>query len=106
MAVSRKIRLSYDASGVHVQGALHPESTIKIDFTDTSASNTNPFDAEVVRLLATQDCFVKFGDMSVAATNADMYFKANQPEYFTLRDQYIAAIRSTVNGSLYVTLMV
>jgi len=106
MAASRKVRLIHGGSGEAVQGALFPESTTKINFTDSSARNSTPFGADIVRLISDQDCHVKFGGPSVAASTSDMLLKANQPEYFTLTDQYIAAIRSSVSGYLYVTVMI
>lgn len=104
--MARKVRLRFDGNGAPVQGALSPDSTTKINFTDTSAINSTPFNAEVVRLIATQDCHVKMGGPGSASTTNDMLIKANQPEYFALRDQHIAVIRDSVNGTLYVTVMV
>jgi hypothetical protein len=40
-------------------------------------------EATVVRLIATQDCYVKFHDfVDDKAASPDMLIKANQPEYF------------------------
>jgi hypothetical protein len=105
----KKARLSSDAGGTAIQGALHPTTTTVIAFTDSSGANSSAILAEVVRLIAAQDCYVKFGTgADVAATTSDMLLKAGQPEYFTMDgNSYIAAIRATSNsGNLYATIMI
>jgi len=104
--MTRKVTMVVDGNGVATQGALHPLSTTIIAFTDTAGVNADSFVAEVVRLIATEDCYVKFGDGDIVATSSDMLIKANQPEYFTLRGEgYISAIRVTSSGNLFVTVM-
>jgi len=105
MAV-KKVNLVHDANGSPVQGALSPYSTVVVAF-DASARNTNPLEGEIVRLIATQDCHIKFGGAVVTATTSDMFLKGSQAEYFTLRGStYIAAIKSAGAGNLYITVMV
>jgi hypothetical protein len=105
MAV-KKVCLVYDANGSPVQGALSPYSTTVVAF-DGSARNIAPLEGEIVRLIATQDCHIKFGGAVVVATTNDTFLKANQVEYFSLRgNTYIAAIKDPGAGSLYITVMV
>ena len=105
--MARKIRMARDQGADPIQGALFPSSTIKISYTDTAGINENPITAQIVRLMATTDCHMKFQDAADSkATTADMLIKANQAEYFNLQGkQYISAIRDTANGDLFVTVM-
>jgi len=102
-----KIRLPRDQGGDGVQGALFPQETVVIAFTDVAAKNADAITAQVVRLIASQDCHVKFQDMSDAlATATAMLLKAGIAEYFSINGKkYISAIRDSANGSLYVTIM-
>lgn len=100
-----KVKLIADRSGFPVNGAFNPISTVKISFTAAAARNTTAFGAEIVRLISTQDCYVKFGGHTVAASANDMLLKANQPEYFSLREGFISAIQVSVGGDLLVTVM-
>lgn len=104
----RKFKLPTDANG-HPVIALQPDKTVKIDFGAVAGVNSSsPIVANVVRLHATAACYVKFGDVSsLAATTSDMYLEANKPELFNISErQYVSAIRSVGDGSLYVTIMV
>lgn len=60
----------------------------------------------MVRLFATVDCHVKAGDATVTATTADEPLAA-RVEYFRLvgAEDRIAVIRSTVDGTLHVSLV-
>ena len=103
----KKSKLASDAFGNAIQGALHPTTTTVIAFTDTAAKNNTAIVAEVVRITSEQDCYLKFGDSGVVATTSNMPMKAGQPEYFTMDgDTYISAIRVSVSGNLFVTIMI
>lgn len=81
-------------------------SPIQLDFTDTSARIA--VDANrIIRVVATQDCYVKLGAVTVAAaattsaTAGSWPLFAGVPEDFdTQAATYIAAIRVSVNGQL------
>jgi len=107
---AKKIRLPRDQGGDGFQGALFPYATVTITFTDTAQKNTDSITAQIVRLIATADCHVKFHDATDdKATTADMFFKANTVEYFhLLGKQFISAINDSGAGSskLYVTVMI
>ncbi len=102
--------LSYDRNGLGVQGALCPISTLRMAFYDHSEQSL-PFAAEikVVRLIATQDCYICFVDKNTlkTATKYDMLLKANIVEYFSIRQGIIgiAALRASADGFLYITSM-
>jgi hypothetical protein len=105
--MSKKIRLPVDANGFAVQGALHPDtkSETVVAF-DANARNASPLACQVVRVWATQDCHLAFGGSSVTATGANLLLLKNTPEYFSLNDDvYIAAIKDTLAGNLYITPM-
>jgi hypothetical protein len=104
---TRKVVMVMDGNGVAVQNALHPKTTTAIAYTAAAGVNAAAIICEIVRIYSTTDCFVKFGSTAtLAATVNDMFLAAYTPEYFSTRgDTYISAIRSGVNGSLYVTEM-
>jgi len=73
----KKFGLAYDASGDSIQLASSPYLTTIINFSAIPIINTEPLEAEVVRLLATQDCFIKLGsgnwvEYSSHTTNNDL----------------------------------
>ena len=103
----RKVCLSFDANGSPIQGALCPSTVISLAYTSVS-NRTGAIDGEVIRLISTSDCYVKFGDVDiVTATTSDMLMVAGKPEYFSLRGKKsIAAIRVSADGTLNITVMV
>jgi len=103
--------LTADRNGGAIQGALCPISTLRMAFYDHSEQSL-PFDSttvRVVRLMATQDCYICFVDHNTlkTATKYDMPLKANIVEYFSIRQGIIgiAAIRASADGFLYITSM-
>jgi hypothetical protein len=86
----------------------YPSTTQKASFTASSARITNAVGdyINVVRLIATQDCFVKIGQGSISATTSDTFLKASVAEYFRCHPgEKVAAIRLSADGDLYVTEM-
>lgn len=87
-------------------GGAHVISTSVV-----SARNTTAFDADtrVISVYATQDAYLKFGDSSVAATASDHFFPAGV--YYdisiggdgTAHDAYVAALRVSADGSVYIS---
>ena len=55
-----------------------------------------------MRLFAMADCYIKFGDGTVTATSGDTLFEAGT-ETIVSSGTYIAAIRVTDNGGLYIS---
>ncbi len=103
---AKRPTLAVDKNGSPIQGTLYPRKTTVIAFTGTAAVNTTAFAGSVVRLIATEDCYVKFGvDTVVAVAATDFLLKANIAEYFTQKEGYISAVRVTTSGSLFVTEM-
>jgi hypothetical protein len=104
-----KAKLAMDAGGQPIQGALHPrfKGSQIVAFTAVAGTSTVLTEAEIVRLIASEDCYVRFGDFStVVATAADMFLKKEQAEYFNLRKmRYVSAVRVITSGNLYVTIM-
>lgn len=90
--------------------AMAPGVTQTIAFSGTSAATTNALSKNtvVVRLLATQPCFIKIGTGTPTATTSDMYLPAGIPEYFAAEGIYtlkVAALQVSAAGTLYVTEM-
>lgn len=86
-----------------IDGAMQTVST-----TASSAATTNPVDTQTryVRLYATQDCHVTSGSGTPTASTANLFLPAGQPEYFKVNPgERVAAIRSTLDGTLYVSEM-
>jgi len=111
--MSNRIVLQQDANGVPIQTLRpRPAGGHKIDFTLSSVRNGTAFSPSsgFVELWATQDCFIRFGDTSVAAAagGGDKFLPANQwsPPYPLKGATHVAAIRAgATNGSLYVSEM-
>jgi hypothetical protein len=102
----KKAKLYTDGNGNVIQGSLHPVSTTTISYS-TTQRNSSPIVAEIVRLLATTDCYILFGDSDVVVTSSTgMPLSGGAPEYFTTYGkQYIAAIQASSSGVLSVTIM-
>ena len=84
-------------------------SSQKVSYTAISAATATAFGSQtyVVRIVASTDCYIRFGPSTVTATTDDMFIKAAwTPEYFICSPgQYVAAIRDAVSGTLFVTEM-
>jgi hypothetical protein len=103
---AKRARLAVDDNGNSIQGALHPKSTVVINVSTANQTGTDALAGiEVVRLCATEACYVKFG--AVATVN-DVFLPASVPEYFTLRgDSFISCIKTAAGagtGKLHITL--
>jgi hypothetical protein len=106
--MTRKISMPVDDHGVAVQDALFPSATIVLDLNAVS-HNLTAMVNQVVRLVATQNCHIKFGNVTVIATVNDMFLPKSLPEYFSMRgDQYISAVIDNIAdlpGSLNIVTM-
>ena len=80
-----------------------------IAITATSTRNTTPISAEikVISLYATSPCYIRLGDNAVTASTTDHYIPADNyldiaigPE---TKDRYIAALRVSADGTLYIS---
>lgn len=86
--------------------ALFPARAQSIALAATTARNSADFGegVKVVDLYATQDCFVKFGGGTVTAAATDVFVKASViTRYATHGNARLAAIRSSADGTLYIT---
>jgi hypothetical protein len=104
-----KSRLAMDANGQSIQGAMRPRvgGSQNVSYTAVAGVSTILTDSEIVRLISTTDCHIRFGESNaVAATSTDMFMKASEPEYFSLRgSKYISAIRDSADGTLNIQIM-
>lgn len=85
---------------------FRPRTTQNVAFTGTSARTTNAIGnfIQVVRLVATQACYVRVGNSTVAATTADFLLPANTVDYIIVDPgSFIAAIQVSAGGTLSVT---
>jgi len=101
----KKVRLVTDDNGNVVQ-ALHPKRTVVLNVSTVNQTATDALlGIEVVRLCATEACYVRFGAVS---TVNDVFLPAGVPEYFTLRgDSFISCIKTSAGagtGILHITL--
>ena len=74
-------------------------------YTSTSTPISTAFQAgtNMVRLLASTSCHIKFG-FAPTATTSDARLTANIPEYLVVTPGVkVAAIRTTTSGTLHVT---
>lgn len=104
---TKRVCLPIDANGNPVQGALHPDSRAEqVVAFDASARNTTVLTCQIVRVWASQDCHLAFGGSGIVATTSNLLLLKNTPEYFSIDgDGYIAAIKDTLAGNLYITPM-
>lgn len=80
-----------------------------IAITGSSTRNATPIasDVRVISLYATTACFLRFGDATVTASNTDHFLPGGV--YLDVavgpdtKDRYIAALRSSADGTLYVS---
>lgn len=87
-----------------MQSHYKPAGTQTVAYT-ASAGVSSAIGAyiNVVRLVATTACFVRFGG---TALTTDVYLPANVPEYFTINGgDTISAIRVGSDGNLHITEM-
>lgn len=94
-------------SKLYQQSHYKPRTTQKVTFSGTSAATTNAIGAHitVVRLVATEPCYVAFGGAPVA-TSSSIYLPADRPEYFTVNSgDKVAALQVGSGGVLDVTEM-
>ena len=78
--------------------------TIAFGASSTPASNPITQGCTVIRLFATQNCFVRIeANSGVTATSSDIYVPGGIFQYYGIKKDaiyYIAAIRDTASGSL------
>lgn len=106
MPASLKVRalsgLGHDASF----DAIYPTGTSqKVAFDSSTQSSAFAANTTLIRVIATQDCHLKFGTSPTALTDGTCVFlKAGLPEYFgVIGLQKVAAIKDSAAGSLFIT---
>ena len=84
--------------------AIYIGTNQTVSITGTSAqSSAFQTGARIVRLFATQDCFVAIGS-NPTATTSDCFMPSGLVQYFGVQEgQKLAVIRSSSNGTLYIT---
>lgn len=78
----------------------------QIAFTNSSARQASAFAADLiaVSVYATKDCFIKTGDNTATAANTDHFLPAGFYTTVALKGHtHIAVIRSSENGTLYIS---
>ncbi len=86
-------------------GSPMPALSVKVAYTGT-AGTTSAVDsqANVVRVVATTDCFIEIGTNPTAVANTGMYLPALTPEYFACPEgAKVSAIQVSAGGTIYVT---
>jgi hypothetical protein len=82
--------------------AIIPGVSQSFTFDGTSGQG-DAIDATIVRIVATENCWVKFGENPTAAVG-DLYIVANVPEYFGInRGDVIAVVQDSAGGWIYIT---
>lgn len=90
-------------------GRPNPALSQKVAFTGTAGTtNALPANCNVVRVMATSDCFIEITTAGTAAVaDTGMYLVANSPEYLECDGgAKVSAIQVSTGGTLYVTPMV
>lgn len=103
--MAKRPRMPIDGNGIAIQ-MLYPSVTVPITIGAATNRNGSPIVGEVVRLVATSDCHIKFGGATVVATANDMFIPKGVPESFSLKgNQYIAVIQDSAGGNLFITVL-
>jgi len=86
-------------------GSPMPGESLTVAYTGTAGTTAAlPSNTEVVRIVATTDCFIEIGTSPTAVANTGMYLTALVPEYFSCPGSgKVSAIKVTSDGSIYVT---
>lgn len=90
---------------------LKDEGAHTMSVSGIAARNGTAFDPEtrIISVFATEPVFVKFGDETVTATNADHYFPANVYYDFAIggdkvgQYSHISAIAAGAAGNVYIS---
>lgn len=77
------------------------EGAMQASFNDVSAVIQLPENVKAIRLLATQDVFIRTESITVTSANG-ILLPANQAEWFFRNTRRLSAIRSTTSGVLYI----
>lgn len=94
------VSLHHDGSGEAVQ-ALRWGATSLVSFNTSTQSSA--IDAHVVRLQATEDCYISISS-NPTATTSDVPLSQGMPEYIHITPGHkIAAIKKTNAGILHIT---
>lgn len=87
-------------------GTPMPALSLTVSYTGTAGTTAAvSANANVVRVVATTDCFIEITAAGTAAVaNTGLYLPAFIPEYFACPPSAkVSAIQSTAAGSIYVT---
>lgn len=98
-----KMYLKTDPEGNPIQaGILSTER--KLAYTGVSAQSA-ALTSDVIRLVATTDCYFLCGANPTAASTTSRFLPANCPEIFCLSDTglKVAAIQAAAPGTLHIT---
>lgn len=84
---------------------IRPGNSQKIAFTGTSQqSSAFGVDVSIVQIFATEDCYIKIGADPTANTTTSSFVPSGFILYYNaVPGEKIAVIRSTANGTLYIT---
>lgn len=96
------MKLCKDATGSPIQ-AMHFGKSQSISFDGTSAQSSG-ITSHLVRVVATQDCFLAVG-ANPTASSSGVFLPASAIEYFGVDTDgwKIAVIQSSQAGTLYIT---
>lgn len=100
---SAKVDSKYPVGGFQ---AIYPGTSQKMSVNNTSAqSSALPDGTTIVRLVASEDCYIQIGTNPTATTTTSLFLAADLPEYFGVNGNTIkiAAIRDSADGTLYIT---
>lgn len=86
-------------------GSPMPGESVKVAYTGTAGTTVAlPSNTEVVRVIATTDCFIEIGTSPTAVVDTGMYLAALVPEYFSCPGSgKVSAIQVASGGTIYVT---
>lgn len=86
-------------------GSPMPAESVKVAYTGTAGTTAAlPSNTEVVRVVATTDCFIEIGASPTAVADTGMYICALVPEYFSCPPNgKVSAIQVASGGTIYVT---
>lgn len=91
------------ARGVDNLPTIKPTASVNLAFAGTSAQSS-ALVGTIVRVIATQNCWLAFGTNPTANTTTSVYLPSGAVEYFAITTGWkIAAIQDSAAGTLNIT---
>ena len=106
------LSMPLDIGGTHVQVLrLKASCAHTISITGTTARTSSAFNTNTraIEVYSDTDCYIQTGDNTIEATTSDHFLPAEHSRVYSIggdrltQHTHIAAIRKSINGTLYIS---